>query len=276
MTQADSVHSTPPTNTPVDTTRRRVLAVAAVASAVSAGTLAAFTAAPAIALPPPADKANALWADRQVSVDSLLQLSLAYDTAHSQLPAWVMAGPERIDADGNACGEISSWPLIENVAPPPFGERIVRPAIWQAKEHFEFAVSVFGSTQKFRENSRAAMRRSIKAIVVRLRERKRLYEELNLNQLDRQMTAACNAICAAEGAIGELEQLPNVVAAQLLASLSNDCSRTSCATGNGYCGTMAMGLIALRGLSPLRRSAALLFPSISGSASRAYSGWVLK
>lgn len=64
------------------------------------------------------------------------------------------------------------------------------------------------------------MRRSIRAIVVRLRERKRLYEELNLNQLDRQMTAACNAILGAEEAIDELDQLPNVVAARLLASLS--------------------------------------------------------
>jgi hypothetical protein len=53
MTQADSVLSTPPTNTsaidqpmfpPVDPTRRRFLAVAAVASFVSAGTLAAAAA----------------------------------------------------------------------------------------------------------------------------------------------------------------------------------------------------------------------------------------
>jgi hypothetical protein len=53
MTKADSVLSTPPTNTsaidqpmfpPRDPTRRRFLAVAAVASAVSAGTLAAATA----------------------------------------------------------------------------------------------------------------------------------------------------------------------------------------------------------------------------------------
>ena len=94
------------------------------------------------------------------------------------------------------------------------------------------------------------MRRSIKAIVARLRERKRLYDELNLNELDRQMTAACNAMLAVEEAIGELEQAPNVVAAQLLAGLSNDCDRTSYATGNGYCGTMAMALVALRGLLP--------------------------
>jgi hypothetical protein len=63
----------------------------------------------------------------------------------TKLPAWAMAGPERIDADGNACGAISSWPLIENATPPPMGEWIVRPAIWQANEHFDFAVSVFGS-----------------------------------------------------------------------------------------------------------------------------------
>src|SRR5450755_4269223 len=54
MTQADSVLSTPPTNTsaidhpimfpPRDLTRRRFLAVTAVASVVSAGTLAAATA----------------------------------------------------------------------------------------------------------------------------------------------------------------------------------------------------------------------------------------
>jgi len=212
--------------------------------------LATFTAAPAIALPAPADTATALWADRQASVERLNGLSAAYDAASAKLPAWAHPGPERIDADGNACGEISNWPLIENVTPPPMGERIVRPAIWQAKEHFEFAVSVFGTTPKFRENCRATMRRSIKAIAARLRERKRLYDELNLNELDRQMTAACNAILAAEEAIGELEQSPNVVAAQLLVGLSNDCFRTSYATGNGYCGTMAMALVALRGLLP--------------------------
>jgi len=54
MTQADRVYSTPPTNTsaidhpmmfpPRDPTRRRFLAVAAVASVVSAGTLAAAAA----------------------------------------------------------------------------------------------------------------------------------------------------------------------------------------------------------------------------------------
>jgi hypothetical protein len=56
MAKADSVHSTPPTNTsaiehptmfpPRDPTRRRFLAVAAVASVVSAGSLAAAAMAP--------------------------------------------------------------------------------------------------------------------------------------------------------------------------------------------------------------------------------------
>jgi hypothetical protein len=46
MIQADSVHSTPPTNTPIDTTRRHFLSVAAVASVVSVGTLAVAAAIP--------------------------------------------------------------------------------------------------------------------------------------------------------------------------------------------------------------------------------------
>jgi hypothetical protein len=41
MAKPDSVLSTPPTNTPVDTTRRPFLAVAAFASAAGAGSLAA-------------------------------------------------------------------------------------------------------------------------------------------------------------------------------------------------------------------------------------------
>ncbi|MDX6456303.1 MAG: hypothetical protein QOD48_2410, partial [Gaiellaceae bacterium] len=56
MTQADSVLSTPPTNTPIDTTRRRFLAVSAGASVASVGTLA-MAAMPAATLtaPPAAD-----------------------------------------------------------------------------------------------------------------------------------------------------------------------------------------------------------------------------
>jgi hypothetical protein len=49
MDQATRVHSTPPTNTPIDSKRRRFLALAAGASIASVGTLAAAampTAAP--------------------------------------------------------------------------------------------------------------------------------------------------------------------------------------------------------------------------------------
>jgi hypothetical protein len=46
MTQATRVYITPPTNTPVDTTRRRFLTVAAVGSIVGVGSLAFAAAAP--------------------------------------------------------------------------------------------------------------------------------------------------------------------------------------------------------------------------------------
>ena len=130
------------------------------------------------------------------------------------------------------------------------GERITRPTIYECRELFAFKVRTFGYEGLARARARAHMRQSIAAIVARLRERDRLRNALGLTKLDREMSAACDAILAAEEAIGELEQAPNVVAAQLLAGLSNDCDRTSCATGNGYCGTMAMALVALRGLLP--------------------------
>jgi hypothetical protein len=81
MTQADRVHSTPPTNTPVDTTRRRFLTVAAGASIAGAGSLAAAAMAPDVpqavtvpmsSLPVPAtlpDPAFALIADKRAAAD---------------------------------------------------------------------------------------------------------------------------------------------------------------------------------------------------------------
>jgi hypothetical protein len=83
MTQADSVLSTPPTNTsaidhpmmfpPVDPTRRRFLTMAAVASAVGAGSLAAAARAPdvpkAVTVPRHSrpDPAFALIADKRAA-----------------------------------------------------------------------------------------------------------------------------------------------------------------------------------------------------------------
>ena len=47
MTQADRVHSTPPTNTPIDTRRRHFLAIAAGASVATVGALTAGAMLPA-------------------------------------------------------------------------------------------------------------------------------------------------------------------------------------------------------------------------------------
>lgn len=212
--------------------------------------LATISAAPAIALAP-IDNANALWAQRQSHVERLARLDAEYSAAHDKLPVWAKQGPERIDADGKPCGKVSGWPLVEDPTPPCSGERIVRPAIWQAREHFEFAVSVFGSSTEFRKNSRAAMRRSIKAIIVRLRARNALYAELGLDDLSREVTAACTAICAIEDAIEQLEPSPNVTAANVLAGLSNECCRDDFAKGHRHCGTMAIALVALQGLLPV-------------------------
>jgi hypothetical protein len=156
------------------------------------GALAAFTAAPAIALPAPADTADILWAERQKHVERIALFCAEYDAADAKLPAWARSGPERIDANGNFCGHIVAWPLVEDLTPPSVGKRIVRPSIYQAKENFDFAVRVFGSTPAFRARCRAAMRRNIKAITARLRTRHQLHVELGLDRIDREMSDTCH------------------------------------------------------------------------------------
>ena len=80
MTQADRVHSTPPTNTPIDTTRRRFLTVAAVGSMIGAGSLAFAAAAPN-------DVPQAVTTPRQSRPDpafALIADKLAADIAHCE------------------------------------------------------------------------------------------------------------------------------------------------------------------------------------------------
>ena len=75
MTQADSVHSTPPTNTPADTTRRRFITIAAGASIVSVGSLAA------VAVPNAAPEANS------APVDPIYAAIEAHRTAYATMQA---------------------------------------------------------------------------------------------------------------------------------------------------------------------------------------------
>jgi hypothetical protein len=222
-----------------------------VAAGGTALALATIPPASAVAAPAsPLDPANALWAERQSHVERLALANAKYDAATSHLPAWARSGPSRIDHDGNPCGYDSNWPVDTSVIPPPMGERIVRPTIEECREQFAFKVRVFGCEGRSRSIARAYMRQSIAAIIARLRERERIYSALGLTDMDREITAACDAMLATEEAIGGLEQSPNVVAATVLAGLGNECFRSDFAQGNGYCGTMAMALVALRGLLP--------------------------
>jgi hypothetical protein len=182
----------------------------------------------------------------------LRNLSAAYEKASAKLPAWALPGHRSIDQDGNPCDYICSWPLDENIPPPPLKAwRVVRPSIYDYQKSFDFDVRVFGATGKHRERHRAAMRRNILAIVARLRERKRLYDGLGITELNRQMEAATNAITIADEYFHECEdETPNIVAARIIIGLTNNCRQDATANRHGYCGTMAMALVALRGLLP--------------------------
>jgi len=222
---------------------------------VVAALAAAFAATPVkVALASSPDTiALARWAERQTAVELLNGLSAAYDAARAKLPAWAAPGLDRIDQDGNACGIEVNWPLDPSVTPPPFfGARTVRPSIGGCVEQFQFFARVFCSGHvAARQLARARMREQIRVIVARLRERQRLYDQLGLTELNRQMEAAVDAIISAEAFFHECDdETPNIVAARLMMGLSADCFQDATASGHGYCGTMAMALVALKGLLP--------------------------
>src|SRR5258707_6060786 len=79
MTQADSVLSTPPTNTPVDPTRRRFLSTAA--SAATGGAVLAL----ATVQPAPATTAPAIPLDAANASPGLRAATIALDEAHGRL-----------------------------------------------------------------------------------------------------------------------------------------------------------------------------------------------
>jgi hypothetical protein len=226
------------------TTRRLFLFTAAAA--------APAIALPAIALPSPVDAtAQRLWAERQVAVERLRGLSATYDAASAKLPAWALPGLDRIDQDGNLCGDLVGWPLDTSITPPPLGCRFVRPSLWRCRKDFDFAARVFALDSAGRKKARATMRARMRAIVARLREQDRLYEELGLTELNRQTEATIDAITSAEDYLHECDdETPNIAAARLMMGLPNDCQQDATASGNGYCGTMAMALVALKGLLP--------------------------
>ena len=119
MTQADSVLSTPPTNTPVDTTRRRFLAVAAFASVAGAGSLAAAAMTSndvpkAVTTPRHSgpDPAFALIAEKRAA-DIAQTACDAYDEAERRYGVGSEAADEEFERGGVECDAVNEidWKL---------------------------------------------------------------------------------------------------------------------------------------------------------------------
>jgi hypothetical protein len=108
MTRADSVHSTPPTNTsalPADPTRRRFLTVAAVGSMVSAGTLAAAALTPndvpqAVTMPAPSLELRAAIGRLARAHEALIVAKANNDEADAMFADWEVKNPKPVSKRG--------------------------------------------------------------------------------------------------------------------------------------------------------------------------------
>jgi hypothetical protein len=117
MTRADRMLSMPPTNTPIDTNRRRFLAVAAGASVAGVGTLA-VTAAMPVAAPDSAaayaaDPAFALIAAHRAAEIAHCEVIDAQDEAEAKYGIGSDEAWEAADRCGAMCGEVNAicWKL---------------------------------------------------------------------------------------------------------------------------------------------------------------------
>jgi hypothetical protein len=130
MTQADSVLSTPPTNTsaldhpmmfpPVDSTRRRFLTVAAVGSLVGAGSLATAAMVPSVpaAVTVPKDPAFALIADKRAADIAHGEAIDTQDEAEGRYGFHSDEASEANDRCGMAChaAHAIDWKLATTLA----------------------------------------------------------------------------------------------------------------------------------------------------------------
>ena len=94
------------------------------------------------------------------------------------------------------------------------------------------------------------MRRKIRTIVGRLRERRRLFDQLGLTELNRQIEATTDAIVETEAQLFELSGRPNVSAAHLMMEVCQNCGLEDFAGGSGYSGGMAIAAMGLKALLP--------------------------
>jgi hypothetical protein len=131
------------------------------------------------------------------------------------------------------------------------GERIVRPSMYDCHRDFHLAVQTFGLEGTARARARAHMRQSIRGIVACLHERDRVHDAVGLSRLEPESVAVCDALFDKEAFFRDeySHETPNILAGRMV-NLCADGDLEAKAEGNGHCATMAMGLLALKGLRP--------------------------
>jgi hypothetical protein len=162
------------------------------------------------------------WAERQVLVERLRAIHREIEDARAKLPAWANYGFNRIDQNGQPCGAYVGWPLNTEIIPPKSGECIVRPSTYDCRRDFALAVQTFGLEGAERANARAHMRRSIRGIVARLRERDRLHDAVGLSRLEPESVAVCDALFDKEAFFRDEydHETPNILAGRIMSTFA--------------------------------------------------------
>lgn len=213
---------------------------------------------PISSLVEPFSAAVQLWEDRQRYVEAYRVQRRAFNAAYRHYPEWAKGGPRLIDDAGNLVGDETGYPLDISVEPPkrPGHYRVARPSLYDVKNDFEVYCRTILSGpsshnyEPCRARARARMRERMRPIIARLRERKRLSEELGLNRIDDELVALVDQIGEVEKQIAGLHDSADRTAALIMVQVEAECMVGDFTQGPGYSGTMAMAHLALNSLLP--------------------------
>jgi hypothetical protein len=143
---------------------------------------AATIAAPSIV--PAADSdLDTLWLEHERLILAAQSVYRQTDAAYESLPAWAKWGSEDINHLGERCVRETGWPELAVLPDLPEEEsvtKLIRPSPMDIKKHFELIASVSGD----RSGARATYRASMRRLVERIHEQRRLRREAGIYDLE--------------------------------------------------------------------------------------------
>lgn len=201
------------------------------------------------------------WEERQRNIGIMAELYPVLVRLNGELPRWANNGPRSINGEGEWSADNSGWPEAEHYELPPisYAWRTVRVSPYDVRSDYKTRLRMLGNPEgknyaAWRATARAQMRQRMRVVIRRVREQRRLLEELGIAAVERRIGAAVDGLIEVENTIRELHESADRTAALIMANVDDNCQPAASIAGDDRDATMEIAAVALK----------LLLPELSG------------